>query len=167
MSGAVLIADRAGTLETMSLKFTFGGSNPDTHDHSDTPSGATSLPLTSLQAPGSGPLEFMLALDSAQVSGEARSGSGVAYATASKPVTEQDAAVFAGAIRSVLSRLEAELVEPLRGTATAIEIAIAPATGLNAAGLLSELGVDATTRAVGEALQARTGVSAGTPIRLV
>ncbi len=147
----------------MSLKFTFGGASSDHHDHGGAPSGVPTLPLAPAPAAG-GDLTFVLTLDGAQVSGEARSGSGVAYATVSKPLPGPGAAAAASAIRSVLSRLEAELVEPLRTTAAAIDLVLAPGAGTGAA-VLAELGVDPADPAVDEALQARTGLPAGTPIR--
>lgn len=150
----------------MSLKFSFGGApggaSADHHDHHDAPSGATSLPLT--PAPAGGPLTFALSLEPARVTGEARSG-GVAYATAAKPVNGEDPAAVAVAIRSVLSRLEAELVEPMRGTAAAVELTADPA--LDLAAVLAGLGAEPSAPAVGDALQSRTGLAAGTPIRVL
>jgi hypothetical protein len=154
----------------MSLKFTFGGGSPDHHDHGSAPAGVAELPLTPAPV-GGGSLEFALTLEDARISGEARSESGVAYATAGKAVTGQGAAAAAGAIRSVLSRLEAELVEPLRTTATSIELVLdadaRARLGVDAAALLAELGADPAAPAVDDALQARTGITAGTPIRIV
>jgi len=154
----------------MSLKFTFGGGSPDHHDHGSAPAGVGELPLTPAPV-GGGSLEFVLRLEDSRISGEARSESGVAYATADKAVAGRGAAAAAGAIRSVLSRLEAELVEPLRTTATAIELVLAADAdarlGIDAAPLLAELGADPAAPVVDDALQARTGITAGTPIRVV
>ena len=162
----------------MDLKFTFNGSSHDRgqneHHHDDAHSG---IPLPFAGASGSGPaaasnvLELRVSASGATVVCEGLSGDGVSYARAEKPVEDPAApAALAPAVRSVLARAGASLPEPLIESVTGIVLAL---DGAEAA-VLAELGLPlleqadpaAPISAVDEALQARTGVAAGTPIRL-
>lgn len=151
----------------MDLKFTFGGASPDQHDHGDAPSG---IPLPfAVSTAGLGSTSSVLELH-ATVSGdelvtEALSGDGVSYAQAAVPLADRTPSAVAAALRSGLSRAGAELDDPLRGSVTAVRLAGAlAALGLDAAALLAELGCDPAAPAITEALQARTGLTVGTPI---
>lgn len=146
----------------MDLKFSFGASNP--------------LPLANSGAgapgPGSGPgsnvleLQVSLSVDKQALLCEGLSGDGVSYAKAQKALAQHDPATLAAALRSVLARAGAELPEPLISSVTAVVLAI----GGDEAEVLSDLGLAVTPGAtqiatVDDALQARTGITAGTPIR--
>lgn len=150
----------------MSLKFSFGGSSPEPHDH-DAPgitlpfAGAASRPTA-----GSSTLELTVTLGDGEVACTALSGDGVAYARAAKPVAAGAAPTLANAVRSVLARAGAELPEPLIESVTGVVLELGGAESA----VLEELGLAVTPGAtqlatVDEALQARTGVAAGTPIR--
>lgn len=96
---------------------------------------------------------------------EALSGDGVSYARAEREFTES--AGLAAAVRSVLSRVGPEMPEPLLGSVTGVVLSL----GGGEAEALAELGLAVDEAqdppaAVNEALQARTGVAAGTPIRI-
>ncbi|CAG7622771.1 hypothetical protein ACFPZL_10895 [Leucobacter soli] len=146
----------------MDLKFSFGASNP--------------LPLTTEGAgsaspgPGSSRLSLRVTLGDfpGQVVCEALSGDGVSYARAEKIAA--DPAALAAAVRSAIARAGAELPEPLIESVTEIELALGGAEAEVLVGLGLALGQNADPTgpisSVDEALQARTGVSAGTPIRL-
>ena len=143
----------------MDLKFSFGASNPLPLSNSGL--GSTAANSSVLE------LHVSLAADTSTMRCEGRSGDGVSYATAEKHVAQLDPATLAAALRSVLARAGAELPEPLIDSVSAIvltldgqEAAIVKDLGLAVAEGTAQLAtVDAT-------LQSRTGVAAGTPIRI-
>lgn len=148
----------------MDLKFSFGGASPDHHDHGDAPSGiplpfagaATSLSSTSTV------LEVRVTLAGDAVVAEALSGDGVSYAKAARSTVDHSPAGLAAATRSAIARAGAELGDPLVGSVSAIVLSLGEQTD----GVQRELGLDAANFAVNASLQARTGISTGTPIRL-
>ena len=148
----------------MDLKFSFGGASPDQHDHDGAPSGIP-LPFagaaTSL-TPASTVLEVRVTLAGEAVVAEALSGNGVSYARAARSTVDLSPASLAAAARSAIARAGAELGDRLVVTVSAVVLALGEHTGA----VLQQLELDAADPAVSEALQARTGISAGTPIRL-
>lgn len=152
----------------MDLKFSFGGASPD-HDHSGhgsggAPSGvplpfagATPVPLST-----SSTLELRVSLGEAAVVCEALSGDGVSYARAEKASGDRSPAALAAAVRSALARTGAELPEPLIGSVTDVTLALGGAEDA----VLAELGLGGAPSAVDAALQARTGIAVGTPMRI-
>jgi len=143
----------------MDLKFSFGASNP--------------LPLSAEGAgsassgPGSSVLELHVTLQpgGTLISCAGVSADGVTYARAEKQVAGSDAASLAQAVRSVLARGGAELPEPLLGSVSAVSVSL----GGREVEVLGEMGLSVSAGAqalaqVDEALQARTGITAGTPI---
>ncbi len=144
----------------MDLKFSFGASNP--------------LPLSAEGAGSASPgaassvLELHVSLvDGARLRCEGVSLDGVSYASAEKQISsEEDPAALAAGLRSVLARCGAELPEPLIDSVSAIALSL----GGREASTLEALGLAVSPQSpvlaqVDEALQARTGVAAGTPIR--
>ncbi|NLA64937.1 MAG: hypothetical protein GX862_03210 [Leucobacter sp.] len=173
----------------MDLKFTFSGSPSAQHDHDGAPA-AMQLPFstTAVGSPQStsSVLELRVSLtpDGGEIVCEGISGDGVSYAKSSKQLSAGaaqasaaqaepqgvDVAVatskLAAAVRAGVARAGAELPEPLIQSVTAIELDL----GGREAEVLTELGVVVSTGTqqlgqVDGALQARTGVAAGTPIR--
>lgn len=175
----------------MSLKFTFGGGAPGNsgHDHDEHDGhghgGATpGIPLPFAGAASSGQpistssiLEIRVtrgtgaaaptdgtantsAVAAELVIAEALSGDGVSYGRAEKSITAGDAASLGSAARSVIARVGATLPEPLIGSVSAVVLSF----GADGTEVLASLGI--ANSAVDEALQARTGLSAGTPIRI-
>lgn len=152
----------------MDLKFSFGASNP--LPLATDGAGSASLPISTAPASTSSALELRVSLTGATPAlavCEAISGDGVSYARAEKsvqdPVSSTD---IAAAVRSALARAGAELPEQLLGSVTGVrldldgrEIEVLAKLGIPVAS-----GVDSLA-AVDEALQARTGLAAGTPIR--
>lgn len=170
----------------MSLKFTFGGAPSDHdhagHDHDGAPSGIP-LPFAGASssaqpASSSAVLEIRVSREAGApgeteaMVAEAFSGDGVSYARAEKPLAATDAAALATAARSAIARVGATLPEPLIGAVTAVVLSL----GAENAAVLAELGIaesdgsaatsGAFAAVVDDALQARTGVTAGTPIRV-
>ena len=97
---------------------------------------------------------------------EALSGDGVSYARAEKALRDRSPAGVAAAVRSALARAGAELPEPLIESVTDVVLEL----GEHEAAVLAELGLAADPdsdplAAIDTALQARTGIAAGTPIR--
>lgn len=148
----------------MDLKFSFGASNP-------LPLASEGAGSASFGGPGAGVLELKISLQASEIVAEGLSGDGVSYARVQKPVTGEDPAALAAALRSVLARCGAELPEPLLGSVTAVVVSL----GGFEAEVLRELGLVVTETStssssviqlstVDESLQARTGISAGTPI---
>ena len=147
----------------MDLKFTFGASNP--------------LPLTaegagsaSASGPGSSVLELRVTLADGEAVCEGVSGDGASYARATKRVADDGSSTLAAAVRSVLARAGAELPEPLLGSVTGVVLSLggADAQVLADLGLVVAPGASPSdpVSAIDEALQARTGLSAGTPIHI-
>jgi len=101
---------------------------------------------------------------------EARSRDGVSYARVEKTANDRHPSALAAAVRSVLARAGATLPEPLLPAVSCVALALggAEAAALVALGLPvdSRAEGDAPLSAVDAALQARTGIAAGTPIRL-
>lgn len=170
---------QASNLDRMDLKFTFGASNP-------LPLSAQGAGSASSPGPGSSVLELRATLvtqesvvtEESVLAGTAQlaegsllrcegvSADGVAYASAEKQVSGDDAASLAAALRSALARCGAELPEPLIGSVSAIALDL----GGSEAEVLGELGLMVSPGSpilaqVDEALQSRTGITAGTPIR--
>lgn len=168
----------------MDLKFTFSGSAHDRssddhahdgHGHGGAGSGP-GIPLPFAGATNSGSASSTLELRVSLVDAagtmacEAFSGDGVSYARAEKAVRDRDPAALAAAARSVLARCGAELPEPLLGSVTEVSLTLGGAE----AAVLAELGLGlaphpdpaAPVSSVDDALQARTGIAAGTPIRI-
>jgi len=165
----------------MDLKFTFSGSShdpgADDHDHEGHGHGAgPGIPLPFAGATNSGSTSSTLELrvsfieTDGTIVCEAFSGDGVSYARAEKAVSDRDPIALATAARSVLARCGAELPEPLIGSVTEVTLALGGAE----AAALAELGLPlvqsldpaAPISSVDDALQARTGIAAGTPIRI-
>lgn len=154
----------------MDLKFTFGAANPLPLATSGTGTGGTG----GSGASSASTLDLRVTLESGQPAVavcEGLSGDGVAYARAEKAVQDPaSASELAAAVRSVLARVGAELPEPLIDSVTGIVLALGGAE----AEVLARLGITASASpdpsapiaAVDEALQARTGVAAGVPIRV-
>lgn len=158
----------------MDLKFTFAGASSDQHDHGGAPAG---IPLPFAGAPsgsgGSGPGSSVLELvvtrsaDGSELVCEGLSGDGVVYASARRAVVGADTATLALALRSVLARGGAELPEPLLGSVSAVVLDL----GGCERETLESLGLSVSPSGqmlaqVDEALQARTGITAGTPMQL-
>lgn len=102
---------------------------------------------------------------------EALSGDGVSYARIVRELSGAshltEPAYLATGVRSALSRIGPELPEPLMGAATEVVLAL----GGGEAEVLTELGIEVDVAKdpharVDETLQARTGISVGTPIRI-
>jgi hypothetical protein len=99
---------------------------------------------------------------------EAISGDGVSYARAEKSVQDPASpAGIAAAVRSALARAGAELPEQLLGSVTGVRLDLDDREGE----VLAELGIPVASgtdplAAVDEALQARTGIAAGTLIHV-
>lgn len=160
----------------MSLKFTFGGAASERHDHDDHDDhdghdhGGSGIPLPFLGASSassaSGVLELRASIGGDEVVCEALSGDGVSYARASRLLTDDSTAGLAASVRSALARTGAELPEPLLGSVTGIVLDLGGAESA----VLAEWGVEAIEgadplAAVDSTLQARIGITAGTPIR--
>lgn len=169
----------------MDLKFTFGASNPLPLSAQGAGSAASPGPGSSvlelratLVTQESVPAEESVVAEESVPAGTAQlaegsllrcegvSADGVAYASAEKQVSGDDAASLAAALRSALARCGAELPEPLIGSVSAIALDL----GGSEAEVLGELGLMVSPGSpilaqVDEALQARTGITAGTPIR--
>jgi hypothetical protein len=144
----------------MDLKFSFGASNP--------------LPLSAegagsasagLLGAGSSVLELRVTLHDTELVCEGVSGDGGSYAKAQKSVVGDDPASLAAALRSVLARGGAELPEPLLESVSAVVIDLGgrEAEALEHLGLAVSPGTQLLAQ-VDASLQARTGISAGTPI---
>ena len=169
----------------MDLKFTFGASNP-------LPLATEGAGSASAPGSASSTLELRVSLDTAgratdsaaggaaggagsaegggsaggSVVCEALSGDGVSYARAEKALRDRSPAGVAAAVRSALARAGAELPEPLIESVTDVVLEL----GEHEAAVLAELGLAADPdsdplAAIDTALQARTGIAAGTPIR--
>ena len=162
----------------MDLKFSFGASNPlpisgaGSLSAPPTPSSVLELRV-SLSADGgldAATDDVSDATDGGSVLVcEALSGDGVSYARAMKRPAGDGPAALAAALRSALARCGAELPEPLLGSVTGVvldlgglEVAALEALGLRANAAPAMPG--SQLAAVDAALQARTGVAAGTPI---
>lgn len=157
----------------MDLKFTFGGASSD-HGHDDAPPGV-SLPFPTAQASTSSVLEILVRPGDAGLVAEAVSGDGVTYARAQVAcddvVPDQDPTQLALLVRSALARVVAELDGPLAMAITGVVLELGEA----GSAVIVELGVDpgpnsaepgAAAALVTEALQRRTGIASGTPVRL-
>lgn len=149
----------------MDLKFSFGGASPDQHDHGGAPSGIPlPFPGTSAPASNSSELDVTVRLDTSgerKLVAEVITGDGVTYSRGEVAVQPNaDAAALSRAARSAISRAVAGLEGPLATAITSIELRFDGAPDA-----LGELGLDASAPAVTEELQARLGISAGTPIR--
>lgn len=150
----------------MDLKFTFGGASPDQHDHGGAPSGVSPLPLSAKPVslgPTSTVLDVVLRRADGELVAEALSGDDVTYGRA--PVADADASdapTFAKALRSAISRVVAELDSPLSDSVTALVFDL----GADNDAALAALGLDASTPVVDAALQRRSGLAMGTPVRL-
>lgn len=144
----------------MDLKFSFGAANP--LPFSTEGAGAASQP-----GAGAGVLELRVSMttDGTEMVCEGVSGDGVSYARAHRAIAADDASSLAAALRSVLARGGAELPEPLLNSVSAVVLDLAG----REAEVLAELGLTASTGTqlctVDEALQSRTGITAGTPVR--
>lgn len=153
----------------MDLKFTFGASNPlplaeGAGSASAAPSASSELELrVTLPSGGTGDGTSTLIC-------EGLSGDGVSYARTERRVEDPASpSQLAAGVRSALARAGAELPEPLLGSVTGVRLVLSGAE----AAVLSELGVAMGPdpradgfAAIDEALQARTGIPAGTPIRV-
>lgn len=143
----------------MDLKFSFGASNP-------LPLSSEGAGSASSQAAGASTLELRVTLREHELTCEGVSGDGVSYARASRPLSDDETPeTLAAALRSVLARGGAELPEPLLGSVSAVSLSL----GGREAELLGALGLtvvagSAQLSTVDDALQARTGIAAGTPI---
>ena len=175
----------------MDLKFTFGGASPDQHDHGGAPSGiplpfagAASTPVST-----SSELDVFVRLvtssEGATAIAEVVTGDGVTYTRSEvelsrprtvggqlpraedAPIDAADTAALARAVRSAISRAVAGLEGPLAQSITAVKLDVP-----GAAAVVAEIGADPAPisdpralGAVGDALQARLGITAGTPLR--
>ncbi|MFV0432760.1 MAG: hypothetical protein ACK5LO_02080 [Leucobacter sp.] len=170
-----------------------GGAHGGGHGHADHSHGAPAagipLPFStkpSAPASSSGVLELHARRGDGVLIAEAISGDGVVYASsevacaasdgtadaadasadAASAASAPSAPVLAKALRSALSRAVAGLEGPLVEAVTAVTLSL----GGQEAEVLAELGISADVAldppaSVGEALQRRIGVTAGTPIR--
>lgn len=162
----------------MDITFTFGSSNPLPLTPQGQNSGATGAEASTLELHVTRSVGKVRtgeirtgeirtgAIDGEVLACEGRSGDGVSYARAERALSSSDPAGLATALRSVLARAGAELPEPLLGTVTGIVLDLGP-DGLP---VLAELGIASGAEHAGyvvdDALQARTGIAAGTRIRL-
>ena len=160
--GRQLSRHTSGSLDIMDLKFSFGASNP--------------LPLSaegagSASAGGaSSVLELHVTLvpEESLICCSGVSLDGVSYASASKQFSDENLATLAAAVRSVLARGGAELPEPLLTSVSSVALSL----GGREADVLEALKLAVSPSSpvlaqVDEALQARTGIAAGTPIRVL
>ncbi|WP_336661000.1 hypothetical protein [Leucobacter sp. USHLN153] len=152
----------------MDLKFSFGGASPDHHhgDDGGAPSGIP-LPFTTVASGSTSTvLEAQVRREGDLVIGEVVTGDGVTYARAEVPLAQTDApsnAALAKSTRSALARSVAALEGPLAESVTAVVVSL----GDVSREVVKALGItDLEASAVSDALQARIGVAAGTPIRL-
>ncbi|MBK0418969.1 hypothetical protein JD276_07965 [Leucobacter sp. CSA1] len=168
----------------MDLKFSFGGSEPEHHDHGaasgttpdGVPPGGIPLPFSTAPASSSGVLELAVRRSGGTLVAEAVSGDGVTYGRSEVRLGGEDPAALAAAVRSALSRVVAELGVPLAGSVTALTLDLAAA----AHPVVAELGFPThgdpgsakprdpgATAVTDTAFQRRTGIAAGTPVRTV
>lgn len=157
----------------MDLKFTFGGASPDQHDHGGAPSG---VPLPFSAAPPvstSSVLEVRVSRSGDGLRAAAVTGDGVVYCEAEAPLRGEGSAELARAVRSAASRAVAALEGPLTEAVTALVVDL----GGGEAAVLDELGVSRAAEAdpsssgaaalrIGETLQRRIGIAAGTAVRI-
>lgn len=146
----------------MNLSFTFGGASAGQHDHHDAAPSA-SLP----SGPPSSVLQLNVSLRDGVARGAVISGDGTVYAQAEKPVPGFSHPEVASAVRSVLARAVAELPEPVQESVSEIRFDLGgpEAAVAQELGLAVDLSADPPAR-IDDALQARTGITAGTPILL-
>lgn len=149
----------------MDLKFSFGGASPDHHDHGGAPQGIP-LPFAgsgSTPVSTSSELDVAVRIDTASAESlmvaEVITGDGVTYARGDVAVDLADTSALARATRSAMSRAVAGLEGPLAEAVTAIRLQFPQAPEV-----IAELGIDVDAPTVTEELQARIGVSVGTPI---
>lgn len=158
----------------MDLKFSFSGaksSRDASHDHDGHAHGAAGaaggIPLpfagaASAPLSSSSVLELRVSLQGETMICEGVSGDGVTYARAEVSAGGRP---FAHALRSALARAGAELPEPLLGSVTAVVLDLDGREAETLEGLgLAVSGGGAQLATVDEMLQARTGISAGTPV---
>lgn len=160
----------------MDLKFTFGASSPlplsSAGAGSASAHGSHGGPGAGLSDGHGGPktgmceLRVRLNADAETLLCEGVSGDGVAYSSAEKKLAGTDLASLATALRSVIARGGAELPDPMLGSVSAITLQLGgrEEAALNELGLMVSPG-GAILAQIDEALQARTGITAGTPIR--
>lgn len=152
----------------MDLKFTFGASNASSHDHHDDHDDDHDHSHTPpFVASNASVLELRVTRENDEIICNALSGDGVSYAKTSRTLSGEDQPALATAIRSTLARCGAELVEPLIESVTAIVLSL----GGEEAGAIAALGLSprqpdehGQVAEVDDALQARTGITSGTPI---
>ena len=154
----------ARLIVAMDLKFTFAKSTPPAADGQAgkaanlTGSGATQLPLNSASRN-----LFVEVLESAEdARAVAVSGDGVNYGSAEKPLGANPASAY----RSVIARVIAEVGEPLSGSISALKLSISAYHALASAEEFQG-GAFAPDGTVSQALQLRTGLSAGTRVELL
>lgn len=155
----------------MSLKFTFGGGASNQHDHGSESPGIplpfNVTPATSLSS--SSVLELHVTRVGDALVCEGVSGDGVTYGRSQKSLVDGELSTLAATLRSVLARTGAELPEPLITSVTAVVLKSIGGDTDDAAVLRAlDLEVDESAdqpSTVSEALQARTGLNMGTPIR--
>ena len=113
--------------------------------------------------PASSSLDIVLRRSDAKLVAEAISGDGVTYARAEVD-TDTDAApeTLAKAARSAVSRAVAELEGPMSDSVTAIVVDL----GTDSVALITALGINLADPVVDAALQRRSGIAMGTPVRV-
>lgn len=176
----------------MDLKFSFGGASPDQHDHGGAPSG---IPLPFAGA-SSGPVSTSSELDvfvrlvtspeGSTAVAEVVTGDGVTYTRSEvelkrprgvggplpvdsgETVDPADTDALMRAVRSAISRAIAGLEGPLAQAVTSIEVDVPGAAAVIAAlgAGPGPVGEPRTAGVVTEALQARFGITGGTPLRV-
>ncbi|KIP53142.1 hypothetical protein [Leucobacter komagatae] len=166
----------------MDLKFSFGGASPDQHDHGGAPSGIP-LPFAGVASSATSTsselgifVRLVTSPEGATAIAEVITGDGVTYTRSEvtlkraqgvggplpidsgEPIDPADTDAVMRAVRSAISRAVAALEGPLASAVTSIELDVP-----NADSIIELLGVPASGT-VDDALQARWGVSAGTPV---
>lgn len=151
----------------MDLKFSFGGASPDhSHDgHGEAPSGIP-LPFSVAPASTSNVLEIHVRCAESEVVAEALSGDGVTYGRAEVEEAARDPKALARAMQSAVARVVAELDGPLADSVTAIVLQLSGAEAKTVEALGFDEAQDPELAFTSEAFQRRTGVAAGTPVRL-
>ncbi|MFF8816466.1 hypothetical protein ACF07D_00545 [Leucobacter sp. NPDC015123] len=176
----------------MDLKFTFGGASPDQHDHGGAPSGiplpfagASSSPVST-----SNELDVLVRLvtspEGSTAIAEVVTGDGVTYTRSevelgrpravggplpvdsAEHIDPADIEALTRAVRSAISRAVAGLEGPLASAITAIELDLPGGAAVVAAlgAAPAPMNDPKTAGTITDALQARFGIAAGTPIRL-
>lgn len=151
----------------MDLKFSFGGASPDHHhdDQGEAPSGIP-LPFSVAPASTSSVLEVRVRYTESAIIAEAVSGDGVTYGRAELAAPARDPRALARAVQSAVARVVAELEGPLADSVTAVVLQFEGAESQIIEALGFAVAQDPALAHTSEAFQRRTGIAAGTPVRV-